>query len=207
MIDEQVQLQQQYYKIDHPEIFCPSKNPIRHICTNSACKFPALKCGVDLCESCDKKHEECEQLKFTAFTSKLQRRASLHKEFITRVFKVQEEIICALRANRKEIIQKYRLIDLEEKYQQMAENIYKKNEIRGREAYELYLKLLENTVDMKTGYQSLLQQYAEKCKVITDSIVKERESVFHSYMNSIRQRQQAPFNTNHQPIERVQKRV
>lgn len=68
-------------------------------------------------------------------------------------------MITALRTTRKQIIEKYKLVDLEQKYQAIVESIYKKEgseNIRGREGYELYMRILENIVDMKTGSQLLL---------------------------------------------------
>lgn len=95
----------------------------------------------------------------------LQKRVSHHRGFISEVFRIENEMIDEMKQSRRQIIHKYRLSDLEEKYKDLVDTIYreKKIEMTGRDGYKLYMRLMEKMIDAKTSEAGLLAVFRKKC--------------------------------------------
>ena len=133
---------------------------ISHICINSSCESNALFCGEQTCSNCFKSHIICEHINMKSFTYLLQKQAEGQREFIIKIFEIENLIVQQIKVMRKEIVQKLYLGDLQDKFLRVIEPLYIKKQqdlkLKGKLAGQTYEMLKRSAKEVVQPDKQLL---------------------------------------------------
>jgi hypothetical protein len=133
------------YDINEPNISCKvCKQQIKRLCTYYDCGEFSLHCENEKCEKF-KLHTTCRVVHIIGITSMLKQHFQLNKDFISQMFRVEDNLIRELTERREEMVKQMSLGNLEEKYAKIVDEVFRKKNgeyIRGKESHSFFKKLV-----------------------------------------------------------------
>jgi hypothetical protein len=122
-----------------PNLLCPSGNQITRLCTNHICKT-AIRCGSINCDSCGKNvHVGCGSIQLEEMTELINDRAEGCREFVYKIFQMEQQFITNIRKAQLEFIDHYGVGIIEGKHKKLINAIYEvdgdSKSVSGKEAY------------------------------------------------------------------------
>lgn len=170
------------YRIVEPELYCQKGIPITRICINPECSKLSLICEDSNCQNCgDQNHLYCSTVKLKAINQLLTRRNQQQKDFAAELIKIQNKFVEELDSSRRALAKKYYLGDLQEKYLDIVEKIYKRKNIKcltGVMAQDFYQRIRRANSIPGQNTKGLLEDYKKSLKKLIDDVVVLKNKLY-----------------------------
>lgn len=133
------------FNIAEPAIECKicNKSMIR-FCTRLDCSECSLCCENENCQGYNA-HSICKSVRVSTVTNLLKMNLDGNKEFVIQMIKIEEDLLKELAVQREELIKSTPLCNLEDRFQKIVQQIYKKKNkdyLKGKQADEFFNKLV-----------------------------------------------------------------
>lgn len=158
MGDEELQMLTQKYEMGHPYLECPSRRETVELCTNKRCKLPSFLCRDELCPECPK-HSTCSSIKLSIITKMLREIADSEREFLMRMYEIQDLAVKNIQRNRREQLEKQKFSSLSGRFGEIIETIYFKGKqmlLIGQEVDELIYAINDKQLVLEEVKKPLL---------------------------------------------------
>jgi hypothetical protein len=94
---------------------------LKKVCLFRECQEYALHCEDDCCEESYAKHFLCKSVTLKGVTSLLGRHFAANREFVGKMFEVEDALVRELASRREEIVSRMSFKSLEEKHQKIID--------------------------------------------------------------------------------------